>query len=139
MLTIQLFIDSSWHDAAVLDIKEPRKGRNSQAILAYEFTYALDYLDRDDLASCSLHCPVNLIGSHHAQPWFGFLDDIMPAGASRRYWINHLGLQGKSPAEQDYQLLKAGTIERGVPASIINMPGMGFDYLDQRIDSWRLQ
>lgn len=110
MLTIQLFIDSNWHDAAVLDIKEPRKGRNSQAMLAYEFTYALDYLDRDDLASCSLHCPVNLIGSHHAQPWFGFLDDIMPAGASRRYWINHLGLQGKSPAEQDYQLLKAGTI-----------------------------
>ncbi|WP_237680740.1 type II toxin-antitoxin system HipA family toxin [[Erwinia] mediterraneensis] len=94
----------------MLEIKEPRKGRFSQAKLAYEFTYALDYLERNDIASCSLHCPVNLIGSHYAQPWFGFLDDIMPAGASRRYWINHLGLQGKSSGEQDYQLLKCGTI-----------------------------
>lgn len=110
MLTIQIFVDSEWQDAALLDVKEPRKGRESLSLLAYDFDYALRYLDRNDLAGCSLAYPVMLIGSHRAQPWFGFLDDIMPAGASRRYWITQLGLQGKSTAEQDYLLLKSGTI-----------------------------
>lgn len=27
---------------------------------------------------------------------------------------------------------------RGVPASILTMPAMGFDYLDQRIEGWQL-
>lgn len=98
MLTIQLFINSSWHDAAVLDIKKPRKGRNSQAMLAYEFTYALDYLVP----------PTKLL------PSLAMLAEKL------------IGLKSQLQA-------------RGVPASIINMPGMGFDYLDQRIDSWRLQ
>lgn len=110
MLTLQLYIDGLWQDAALLDVKEPRKGRESAALLAYDFDYASQYLDRNDLASCSLNNAVMLIGSHFSQPWFGFIDDIMPAGASRRYWIAQLGLQSKSPAEQDYALLKAGTI-----------------------------
>lgn len=110
MLILQLYLDGNWHDVAELDVKEPSKGRESAALLAYDFNYAAEQLDRNDIASCSLNYPVMLIGSHFAQPWFGFLDDIVPAGASRRYWIQHLGLQGKSPAEQDYALLKAGTI-----------------------------
>ena len=28
--------------------------------------------------------------------------------------------------------------QRGVPASILTMPAMGFDYLDQRIEGWQL-
>lgn len=110
MLILQLYLDGQWHDVAQLDVKEPGKGRDSATLLAYEFHYAAEQLDRNDIASCSLNCPVMLIGSHFSQPWFGFLDDIVPAGASRRYWIKHLGLQGKSSAEQDYALLKAGTI-----------------------------
>ena len=110
MLTLQLFLAGNWHDAAILEIKDPPQGRNSQARLAYDFTYAIDYLERNDIASCSLNYPVMLIGSHAAQPWFTFLDDIIPAGASRRYWITQLGLHGKSAGEQDYALLKTGTI-----------------------------
>ncbi len=110
MLILQLYLDGNWHDVAELDVKEPSKGRESAALLAYDFNYAAEHLDRNDIASCSLNYPVMLIGSHFAQPWFGFLDDIVPAGASRRYWIQHLGLQSKSSAEQDYALLKAGTI-----------------------------
>lgn len=110
MLTLQIYLDGCWHDAAVLDFKEPLKGRDGEALLAYDFNYAVDHLDRNDIASCSINYPVMLIGSHFAKPWFGFLDDIIPAGASRRYWITQLGLQGKSANEQDYTLLKAGTI-----------------------------
>lgn len=110
MLTLQLCLDGVWHDAAMLNVKAPQLGRGSEALLAYDFTYAAEHLERNDIASCSLNYPVMLIGSHFAQPWFGFLDDIIPAGASRRYWISQLGLQGKSADEQDYALLKAGTI-----------------------------
>lgn len=110
MLTLQLFTDGQWRDAAYLEIQDPHKGRESQALLAYDFDYAVEYFERRDLASCSLIYPVAMVGSHRAKPWFGFLDDIMPAGASRRYWVTHLGLQGKSSAEQDYALLKSGTI-----------------------------
>lgn len=110
MLTLQIYLDGCWQDAAVLDLKEPTKGRESEALLAYNFDYAVDHLDCDDIASCSINYPVMLIGSHFANPWFGFLDDIIPAGASRRYWIALLGLQGKSASEQDYTLLKSGTI-----------------------------
>lgn len=110
MLTIQLFIKGRWYDAAQLNIQKPSQGRESAALLAYDFDYAADYLDRNDYASCSLNYPVMLIGSYATPPWFSFLDDIMPAGASRRYWVQQLGLQGKSAAEQDYWLLKSGTI-----------------------------
>lgn len=110
MLTLQIYLDGCWQDAALLDCKEPLKGRDSEALLAYDFNYAVDHLDRNDIASCSINYPVMLIGSHFAKPWFGFLDDIIPAGASRRYWITLLGLQGKTASEQDFALLKAGTI-----------------------------
>lgn len=110
MLTLQLFIKGRWHDAAQLNIQHPHRGRESPSLLAYNFDYAVEYLDRNDYASCSLNYPVMLIGSYAARPWFTFLDDIMPAGASRRYWIQQLGLQGKSAAEQDFWLLKSGTI-----------------------------
>lgn len=110
MLTLQIYLNGCWHDAAVLDFKEPLKGRDGEALLAYDFNYAVDHLDRNDIASCSINYPVMLIGSHFAKPWFGFLDDIIPAGASRRYWISQLALQGKPANEQDYTLLKAGTI-----------------------------
>lgn len=82
MLTLQLYLDGTWHDAALLDVKAPQRGRDSEALLAYDFTYAVEHLDRNDIASCSLNYPVMLIGSHFAQPWFGFLDDIIPAGAA---------------------------------------------------------
>lgn len=110
MLTLQLFTDGCWQDAAQLDIHKPSQGRASPASLAYDFNYALQHLNRNDAASCSVTCPVILIGSHHACPWFGFLDDIMPAGASRRYWVNQLGLFGQPASAQDYSLLRQGTI-----------------------------
>lgn len=42
--------------------------------------------------------------------WLKFLDDIMPSGASRRYWVKHLDIEDLSSDEQDYVLLKFGTM-----------------------------
>jgi len=147
MLTLQIYLDGCWHDAAVLDFKEPYKGRDGEALLAYDFNYAVEHLDRNDLVSCSINYPVMLIGSHFAKPWFGFLDDIIPAGASRRYWIaqqlndlvsESVLLQELSVLANKLKGLKARLETRGVPASILEMPGIGFNHLDERIAGWKL-
>lgn len=111
MLTIQLFNNGQWRDAAVLDIPDHKAGRLGSATLSYHpQEYAFEYMGRDDQYACSLGLPVDLMHSYRSKPWFSFLDDIMPAGASRRYWVNYLGIGNLPSLEQDYQLLAKGTI-----------------------------
>ncbi|UYG01938.1 HipA domain-containing protein [Halomonas sp. LR3S48] len=109
-LTIQIYHDQRWQDAALLDIPDPERGVHGAAELSYLQDYAIDWLFHDDEHACSLTLPVELMMKHRAERWFGFLEDIMPAGASRRYWVTHLGMQGTSAGEQDSALLRHGTI-----------------------------
>jgi serine/threonine-protein kinase HipA len=109
-LTIQIFHNSQWHDAAELELNEPSRGRYGEAKLGYKFDYAVQWMGLDDERSCSLNLPVELIETYRSAPWFTFLDDIIPSGASRRYWINKLGLMGIPSHEQDATLLHHGTI-----------------------------
>lgn len=109
-LTIQIFHRGAWHDAAELTLKQPQLGRGGPVRLGYEFDYALQWLQRDDEYACSLALPIELMIPHDSPTWFGFLDDIMPAGAARRYWVNQLGLGNTSPDKQDTELLCRGTI-----------------------------
>nr|WP_299244157.1 HipA domain-containing protein [uncultured Halomonas sp.] len=110
MLTLQIFHNDTWWDAAELHIDDPDAGRSSSVRLGYTTDYALELMGRDDEHACSLRLPVELMLNHRASSWFGFLDDIMPAGASRRYWVAQLGLHGQSAQAQDFALLKHGTI-----------------------------
>lgn len=110
-LTLQTYLQGQWHDAAQLTLPEPDQGRIGESLLGYHpQAYSLEYMGRDDIAACSLRFPVDLMQTYRSKPWFGFLDDIMPAGASRRYWVNHLGIGHLSPGQQDAQLLARGTI-----------------------------
>lgn len=110
-LTLQTYLHGQWRDAAQLTLTNPDQGHAGESLLGYHpQAYALEYLGRDDLAACSLRLPVDLMQTYRSTPWFGFLDDIMPAGASRRYWVNHLGIGHLSPNQQDAQLLAYGTI-----------------------------
>lgn len=109
-LTIQIFHHGQWHDAAELTLADPPLGRQGAAQLGYETGYAIAWMSRDDEHACSLRLPVELMLVYRATPWFGFLDDIMPSGASRRYWVARLGLADLPAREQDYELLRHGTI-----------------------------
>ena len=110
MLNLQIFHTGQWHDAASLVIPDPARGRNGPAELGYETDYALSWMGRDDEHACSLTLPVELMVSHRAAHWFGFLEDIMPGGAARRFWVEQLGLSRLTPLEQDYALLSRGCI-----------------------------
>jgi serine/threonine-protein kinase HipA len=111
-LTVQIFVDDAWVDAATLEVVEPEKGSASPCKLGYDFDYALNLIDEfvNDERACSLLLPVELMEQHYQKHWFSFLEDIVPSGAARRILIRYFGLQQKNTAEQDIQLLKQGTI-----------------------------
>lgn len=109
-LTIQALLDAKWQDIAELKLLMPQQGSASSSELEYELEYAVLHLDKRDKHACSLSLPVQLLIKHESKTWFGFLEDLVPSGAARRYWINHLGLQRLPHAEQDSILLEKGTI-----------------------------
>lgn len=109
-LTIQALLDQSWFDIAELTLLEPKLGSASASELAYDLEYAIHNLDKQDEHACSLSLPVQILIKHESSSWFGFLDDIVPSGAARRYWVNFLGLQRLTHAEQDSILLEKGGI-----------------------------
>lgn len=107
-LTIQALLNKNWIDIAELKLLEPKLGSASASELEYELDYAIQYLDRRDEHACSLSLPVQIIIKHESDTWFGFLDDIVPSGAARRYWVNYLDLQRLTYAEQESILLEKG-------------------------------
>ncbi|MBP2170461.1 serine/threonine-protein kinase HipA [Erwinia toletana] len=110
-LTLQAFLSNQWVDIA--DITFPDSNTNSYQVseLEYQSDYALENLDRDDNHAVSLNHPVSLFFDNNGQPgWMRFLDDIIPSGASKRYWENYLDLAGLTADQKNFVLLKHGTI-----------------------------
>ncbi|WP_271911961.1 type II toxin-antitoxin system HipA family toxin [Vreelandella alkaliphila] len=109
-LTIQVHFEQAWHDAAELSLPNPEQGTRGESRLRYATDYAVEWLFQDDLHACSMRLPIELMLTHESPHWFGFLGDIMPAGASRRFWVDYLGLHDLPVGQQDAELLARGTI-----------------------------
>jgi serine/threonine-protein kinase HipA len=110
-LTLQTLLDDGWQDAATLIFPDASTGRLGAASLRYEpQDYVLRHLNRCDLPACSLLLPVTIAETYYRKTWFNFIDDIMPAGSARRYWINALGIGDQPGPAQDALLLQKGTI-----------------------------
>ncbi|WP_413737438.1 type II toxin-antitoxin system HipA family toxin [Sodalis sp. RH21] len=110
-LTLQAFLENQWVDIA--NITFPESEQNSYRITELEYLsdYAIENLSRDDNHAVSLNHPVSLFFEDGGQRgWMKFLDDIIPSGASRRYWANYLDLAGLSADQQNFVLLKHGTM-----------------------------
>lgn len=106
-LNIQLFDNEKqiWQDAAILHFESDYRPKK----LEYDWDYAVNNLLQDNNKAISLRYPVDLFGDGFAKD-FAFLEDIVPAGASRRYWLQALNLKQVPEFEQNYQLLKQATI-----------------------------
>lgn len=110
-LTIQALLDGGWVDIAELTLNDPGRGRYGTSKLAYSsIEHTLEYLARRDTPACSINLPVAIAETYRRPTWFTFLDDIIPSGAARRYWVQLLGLSGQSGPAQDSELLSKGTI-----------------------------
>lgn len=109
-LTIQAFFDACWHDIA--EIGFPEKDGDSYTVtrLEYNFDYAITQMGKSDHRAVSINYPVILLGEDCNRGWLKFIDDIMPSGASRRYWVTLKGIGDMPILVQNYILLKYGTI-----------------------------
>lgn len=110
-LTLQAFIDNIWRDIATLKFSLNPTGIYPNVELMYKTDYAIEYLQQDNQFAVSLNYPVDLAySSEQPKGWLRFLDDIIPSGASRRYWLQFLSISELNSQLQHYILLKYGTI-----------------------------
>ncbi|MGB5446542.1 MAG: HipA domain-containing protein [Psychromonas sp.] len=109
-LTIQAFFDACWHDIA--EISFPVKGGASYTVtrLEYFFDYAITQMGKSDHRAVSINWPVILLSDDCDNSWLKFIDDIIPSGASRRYWVTLKGIGDMPILVQNFILLKFGTI-----------------------------
>ncbi|WP_019672500.1 hypothetical protein [Psychrobacter lutiphocae] len=105
-LTIQAYLDNQWLDIAKITFDDSKHITS----FAYLSDYALEHFLADNYFSTSINYPIELFEYTVDNNWLPFLDDIVPAGASRRYWLQRLDLSRYSLAEQNYKLLKTATI-----------------------------
>lgn len=105
-LTIQAYLQGGWQDIAQLDFNNDKKLSN----FSYLPDYGLAHFLADNHFATSINYPVELFTDHVENSWLPFLDDIIPAGASKRYWLERLDLTRLPKAEQDYALLRNATI-----------------------------
>jgi len=110
-LTIQAWLDSKWQDIAIVTFPYSDNDDWRTTEVNYLSDYAIDFLDNDDYHAVSLNHPVSLYFDDGGKPgWLRFLDDIIPSGASRRYWVNYLDINDLPVGQQNFILLKYGTM-----------------------------
>lgn len=110
-LTIQAYLQSQWQDIAELTFTE-RAGQNEPDVqVQYKTDYAIEHLEQDDHHAVSLNHPVQLYFDDDDQPgWLRFLDDIIPSGAARRFWVDQLEISNSPLSEQNLLLLEKAAI-----------------------------
>ena len=110
-LTVQAYLDEQWRDMATLTFPAAEAGDWRLTEIHYLTDYAVEFLDSDECHAASINYPVSLFYEDAGlRGWMKWLDDIIPSGASRRYWLKALDIEGLSATAQNFILLKYGTI-----------------------------
>lgn len=105
-LTIQAYLNQSWQDVAVIKFDDAKR----LSSFTYLTDYAMQHFLSDNKFATSINYPVEFFDYSVNDSWLPFLDDLIPAGASKRYWLQRLDLTRLSKDEQNYELLKHATI-----------------------------
>lgn len=105
-MVLQLYWAGRWHDAATLSFAGT--GKDSAVYIDYLPDYlrnqAVQYHSFSEQA-VSVNAAVTAIPTEYPR-WPGLLDDLLPAGKTRQWWLNRLDI-GHLPAfEADCQLLR---------------------------------
>ncbi|QYJ95700.1 type II toxin-antitoxin system HipA family toxin [Shewanella spartinae] len=81
-LTLQIKLNFTWHDAAILKIEQDKMS------LRYLESYALEHFGCDDNRALSVNLPVTVFPYHTpTKKPFRFIDDIILSGAGKRFWM----------------------------------------------------
>ena len=110
-LTIQAYIDNSWKDIAKITFPKNADYTYDATEINYEFDHAIHHLSADDHHAVSINHPVELFFDDKGQQgWLKFLDDIIPSGSSRKYWLAQIETEGMSANQIKFVLLTYGTL-----------------------------
>lgn len=111
-LVVQAYLSGHWHDALRLVFDDPGQGPQQGACtLSYLAAYLSDHLDdfgKPTAAAVSANLPLSW-EVERLPHWPAFLQDILPAGAARRFLLPRLGLTAAEAAQTDFQLLSRCT------------------------------
>lgn len=101
---VQLFANGRWYDAA--DLCFAADGMDGKVSLAYttDFIKAVPAFGKLDQWACTLNAEVSLVPADYNH-WPALLDDILPAGRSRQWWLDSLDLARQSEFKQSMGLL----------------------------------
>lgn len=104
-ITLQLYLDGQWQDAAELIANTPEQGHKGATRLDYVPDYVLAHLNEPSIAGAAISCryPVDF-NTYAADHWPAFVLDLLPGGEGRRRWAERLGIQPGLSGE--FELLK---------------------------------
>jgi serine/threonine-protein kinase HipA len=106
-LTIQIYFDKEWHDAAVVSLPNEDQGYKSPSSVGYELGYFGEFgaipLAEDrpvrDLRAYSVAAPIDLV-DRSADTWPAFLLDLIPQGRQAKRIAEYLNIPPDAPASQ---------------------------------------
>jgi len=103
-LTLQLFNRKKWWDAAELHFDKAQM--TSSVTLSYFSQYISDVLTYNavDSWACTVNAPVTILPAEYPT-WPAVLDDLLPVGKSRDWWLHYLNMARATEFEQNYALL----------------------------------
>lgn len=105
-LTLQSYLAEQWQDIAELHFN----AKTDELVkISYLNEHTISHFSEDGATAFSLNFPVDFFLEQPQNSW-AFLQDIIPAGASRRYWLKALDIEHLSPSQQQFLLLQQATI-----------------------------
>lgn len=114
-MTLQTYLDGAWHDAALIEIKDPARGHQSPTVIDYITPYYFNYgsgaleagrpvVDAHALSVCY---PLDLEPQRRSS-WPPFLLDILPQGDARSRLARALQLDPDALQSELPLLLRGG-------------------------------
>lgn len=103
-VTLQLFNQGKWWDAAILNFAGAQL--SSAVSLSYfpEYIGAVEQYEAKDCWACTVNAPLGIIPTDYLN-WPALLDDILPMGKSRDWWLQYLDVGRADNFQQNYALL----------------------------------
>jgi len=134
-LTVQIFLDRQWRDAAEIDFAAPERGHLSATRLDYVAPYVVEQLNNEQIAGAVVGSRYPVDFSSHSEPhWPAFLLDLLPGGEGRRRWAERLKIPNDLRAE--FKLLEhaaanpAGNLRIKEAAQVRTSPSQSYDLPD---------
>ena len=103
-VTLQLFNQGQWWDAATLCFSDERINASCSLYYEHEYIVKVASYEVKDCWACSVNAPISIVPKDHPH-WPALLDDILPVGKSRDWWLSYLNVSRSDEFQQNYALL----------------------------------